>query len=142
MKEIVRCDVGDYPVLVGIWERSVRATHTFLSESDIAEIREALIPAYFPCVEVFAVKESGVLRAFIGLHGNKIEMLFVDAAFRGCGYGSVLIDFAIGNGADSVDVNEQNPDALAFYQRKGFNIIGRDETDDSGRPFPILHLSL
>ncbi|MBD5243790.1 MAG: GNAT family N-acetyltransferase, partial [Barnesiella sp.] len=32
--------------------------------------------------------------------------------------------------------------ALNFYQARGFRIIGRDETDEAGRPYPILHLSL
>jgi hypothetical protein len=44
--------------------------------------------------------------------------------------------------ADSVDVNEQNPQAMGFYLRMGFAVAGRSETDDVGRPFPILHLRL
>lgn len=143
MKEIVECNADDYQMLALIWERSVRATHAFLGEHDIAEIREALIPAYFPGVDLYAAKdENGALAAFVGLSGNKIEMLFVDARLRGMGYGSALVDFAKGQGIDMVDVNEQNQDALAFYLAKGFRVIGRDATDDCGRPFPILHLSL
>lgn len=69
-------------------------------------------------------------------------MLFIDGDARGRGYGSTLIEFAKENGATKVDVNEQNPMALAFYQSKGFRIVGRDATDDAGRPYPILHLSL
>jgi len=30
MQTIVRCDEGDYPTLVEIWERSVRATHVLV----------------------------------------------------------------------------------------------------------------
>ena len=45
-------------------------------------------------------------------------------------------------GADSVDVNEQNPQAVGFYLRMGFAVVGRSETDDADRPFPILHLRL
>ncbi|MBD5359047.1 MAG: GNAT family N-acetyltransferase, partial [Bacteroides sp.] len=41
-----------------------------------------------------------------------------------------------------VDVNEQNISALNFYLAKGFKVTGRDETDEAGRPYPILHLSL
>ena len=50
--------------------------------------------------------------------------------------------FAKSFGADSVDVNEQNPRALEFYEANGFHVVGRDEFDADGRPFPILHLSL
>lgn len=60
----------------------------------------------------------------------------------GRGMGTKLLDFAKTRGADSVDVNEQNPRALAFYLANGFRIVKRDEYDSDGRPYPILHLSL
>lgn len=142
MSKIVRCDKFDYEALAGIWERSVRATHDFLDEDAVREIKDALIPDYFPNVDLYAVTDNDSFVGFIGLSAGKIEMLFVDDRRRGMGYGSELIDFAIQNGATAVDVNEQNPQALKFYTAKGFRITGRDETDDSGRPYPILHLAL
>lgn len=142
MRKIVTCDKDDYTTLVGIWERSVRATHDFLDETTINEIKTALIPDYFPHVDLYAVVDHSSLVGFIGLRENTIEMLFIDSESRGRGYGSSLVEFAIQKGATKVDVNEQNPSALAFYQTKGFRIIDRDKTDDAGRPYPILHLSL
>ena len=142
MKKIVRCNENDYSSLSEIWERSVRATHDFLTEKSIEEIRSALIPEYFPNVDLYAVDDSGSLAGFIGLSGEMIEMLFVDADCRGLGYGSMLLDFAKANGATRVDVNQQNPSALLFYISKGLHIIGLDDTDEAGRPYPILHLSL
>ena len=142
MKRIVKCNKNDYETLIGIWERSVRATHKFLDETSISEIKEALMPDYFPNVELYAVSDNDLLVGFIGLHDNKIEMLFIDNENRGQGYGSMLLEFAKQKGATKVDVNEQNPLALAFYQAKGFRVTGRNETDDAGRPYPILHLSL
>ena len=93
-------------------------------------------------VDLYAVAENDVLVGFIGLQDDKIEMLFIDSDNRGKGYGSTLLEFAKKLGATKVDVNEQNPLALAFYQAKGFRVTSRDETDDAGRPYPILHLSL
>ena len=142
MQKIVKCNKEDYGTLSAIWERSVRATHDFLDEETITEIKAALVPSYFPNVELYAVSHNGSLAGFIGLRDDMIEMLFIDSRSRGQGYGSSLIEFALGHGATKVDVNEQNPRALAFYQAKGFKIIGRDATDDAGRPYPILHLSL
>ena len=142
MKEIIKSCPGHYATLTEIWERSVRATHKFLTEDDIAEIKAALQPAYFPCVEIYAVRAHEVLEGFIGIADDRIEMLFTDARFRGCGVGSMLIEFAKKRGCRLVDVNEQNPDALSFYRKRGFSVISRDETDESGRPFPILHLEL
>lgn len=142
MKKIVKCDEGDYASLLNIWERSVRATHDFLSEESILELKAALIPEYFPNVNLYAATDDGTPVGFIGLSGEMIEMLFVDADRIGQGYGSLLVEFAKNNGAVKVDVNEQNPSALQFYRSKGFHVIGRDETDEAGRPYPILHLSL
>lgn len=56
MEEIVACGRNDYAALAGIWERSVRATHSFLSEADIASIGASLVPDYFPNVELYALK--------------------------------------------------------------------------------------
>ena len=142
MQKIVKCNKADYTTLSAIWERSVRATHDFLNEDTITEIKAALVPTYFPNVELYAVSHNGYLTGFIGLRDDMIEMLFIDSDSRGQGYGSSLIEFALDRGVTKVDVNEQNPSALAFYQAKGFKIIGRDATDSSGRPYPILHLSL
>lgn len=125
-----------------VWERAVRPSHLFLSENDIEEIKCALVPEYFPAVELYAFVQNGVAVGFIGLAGAKIEMLFVDCSAQGRGIGTALIDFAIGRGAAEVDVNEQNPLALKFYLARGFGVVGRDVSDDAGRPFPILHLSL
>lgn len=118
------------------------ATHDFLKNDDFTKIKAALIPDYFPNVDLYAVADNGVYAGFIGLSPDSIEMLFIDNDCRGQGYGSSLIEFAKRSGATKVDVNEQNPPALYFYKAKGFRIIGRDETDDAGRPYPILHLSL
>lgn len=141
MMKIVKCNNADYTTLSEIWERSVRATHDFLDEAAVQEIKASLIPDYFPAVDIYAVSDNDILTGFIGLHEDRIEMLFVDSFCRGHGYGSALIEFAKQAGAAKVDVNEQNSSALAFYQAKGFRVISRDETDDAGRPYPILHLS-
>lgn len=118
------------------------ATHDFLKSEDFTEIKAALIPDYFPNVDLYAIADNGVYAGFIGLSPDSIEMLFIDSGRRGQGYGSALIEFARQRGATKVDVNEQNTSAFNFYKAKGFRIIGRDETDDAARPYPILHLSL
>jgi len=140
--EIVKCNEKDYETLAEIWERSVMATHDFLKNEDFNEIKAALIPDYFPNVDLYAIADNGVYAGFIGLSPDSIEMLFIDSDRRGHGYGSALIEFAKQQGTTKVDVNEQNPSALNFYKAKGFRIIGRDEADDAGCPYPILHLSL
>lgn len=142
MNRIKTCDENDYPALVELWERSVRATHSFLMEKDIMEIKKALIPIYFKAVKLYVIVDEDNIAGFIGLSDNSIEMLFVDSNRMGKGLGSQLLEFAKSLGARYVDVNEQNPQALKFYQTHGFHVVSRDEYDNDGRHFPILHLSL
>lgn len=142
MNRIERCGEKDYQTLAEIWERSVRASHAFLSEKDIEEIREALIPVYFQGVELYGIVDGDALAGFIGVSGKNIEMLFVDDGMMGKGLGKQLVDYAKGLGAETVEVNEQNPRALKFYVANGFRVVGREEQDGDGRPFPILFLSL
>lgn len=131
---------AEYPVIIEIWERSVRATHDFLTEETICEIKKALPSEYLPNVDIFVIEENSTPIGFIGLCGDSIEMLFIDSAQRGRGFGSALIEFAAKRGARKVDVNEQNNEAFEFYRAKGFRTIGRDATDEAGRPYPLLHL--
>lgn len=140
--EIIKCTEENYTTLAEIWERSVAATHDFLSKGDFNEIKQALIPDYFPNVDLYTLIDNERITGFIGLSFDSIEMLFIDDYCRGNGYGSALVDFALKKGATKVDVNAQNVFALNFYQAKGFKVIGRDETDEGGRPYPIPHLSL
>jgi putative acetyltransferase len=44
--------------------------------------------------------------------------------------------------ADELDVNEQNPQALGFYFKQGFEVIGRSEVDGMGQPYPLLHMRM
>jgi putative acetyltransferase len=37
-------------------------------------------------------------------------------------------------------VNEQTPAAIAFYRHLGFEPFGRSPVDDSGRPYPLIHM--
>src|SRR5215831_1537918 len=112
----------DYARVIEVWEASVRATHTFITESDIAAIRP-LVRDYLPRVpHLLCVRErSGQVVGFIGVEDRKVEMLFVDPAWRGMGIGRRLLSYAVTTfGASELDVNEQNPQALGFYLRMGF----------------------
>lgn len=83
------------------------------------------------------------LLVFLGVHDQKIEMLFILNEQRGQGVGKVLLGYALNElAANSVDVNEQNPQALGFYQHMGFEVKSRSPLDDMGKPFPLLHMKL
>lgn len=135
---------SDYQALLIVWENSVRATHDFISDDDIEFFKPFIIEQAFPNVELRCVKDQqGNILGFIGTSDQKVEMLFVDDNQRGQGIGKVLMRYALENFAvTQVDVNEQNPKAVGFYQSFGFNITSRSPLDDMGKPFPILHLKL
>ncbi len=48
----------------------------------------------------------------------------------------------VSTGPSRVDVNEQNEQALGFYQHLGFSVIGRSPLDGQGKPYPLLHMEL
>jgi putative acetyltransferase len=135
---------NDHPTLLKIWEASVRATHDFITEQYIAEIKPLILAQYFDAVDLRCAKDTaGTILGFCGVADQNIEMLFVAPEQAGKGVGTLLTNYAIERlAAYKVDVNEQNPQALGFYQHMGFEVIRRSETDDQGKPYPLLHMKL
>lgn len=141
----IRPSIGaaEYPELVAIWRGAVDATHDFLAEADRDEIEAKLQSDYFPAVTLFVAERDGRPVGFSGVLDGTLEMLFVDATQRDGGIGTALLTHAIReHGATKVDVNEQNVSAAGFYAHRGFEVVGRSETDEAGRPYPLLHLRL
>ncbi len=129
-------------LLVDIWLRSVRASHHFLTEADI----ETLLPptrAYLTSdePELWVLCDAGRVVGFMGLDGKKLDALFLAPEVTRRGGGRQLVEWAaVLKGELTVDVNEQNREALRFYEACGFILTGRSDVDDAGRPFPLLHL--
>ena len=143
MAVIVLTSADQYPQLLELWEQSVRASHHFLNDEQVLKIRQQIIQhSYFAQVQLFHVEHQQQILGFMGIAGSKLEMLFISPlAFRQ-GIGSQLLQHALALGVTEVDVNEHNPNAIAFYLKHGFEIISRSETDSEGNPYPILHLQL
>ncbi|ELX8378994.1 acetyltransferase [Providencia vermicola] len=135
---------SQYNEIIDVWESSVRATHDFLPEATLQKLKVAIYKEYLPQLSVYvAVTEDNKITGFIGVDQNKLEMLFISQSHRGSGIGKQLLRFAIEQLAiTDVDVNEQNPQAIGFYQHMGFRQFARSEKDGEGNPFPILHLRL
>jgi len=135
---------ADRELLLDLWERSVRATHDFLSGSDIDALRPAVAAELASDDVAWWVLHTtaGTTLGFLGYTPGTIEALFIDPDHRGQGAGTRLVDHAraLADGALAVSVNEANTLARAFYEAKGFVVTGRSPTDADGRPFPLLHL--
>lgn len=129
--------------ILTVWEKSVLATHDFLSPTDFIEIKELVNNIDFNDFSVYCLKHEDVISGFVGVADGKVEMLFLDPAYFGRGLGYKLLSFAVRElGADKVDVNEQNTKALKFYQKFGFETFERTEKDDQGRNYPLLRMKL
>ena len=133
------------PMLIGklleIWRTSVRASHHFLTETDITRLAPQAEGA-LRHVETLWVMDNGRHPiGFMGAQERKIEMLFLHPDYFRKGLGKMFVERAFRDlNVEYVDVNEQNPDAARFYERMGFKVFRRNERDSEGNPFPILEM--
>lgn len=130
--------------LTAVWEASVRATHAFLSDAEVLQIK-AYVPEALAGVEHLLVAEqpTGVPVGFLGIQGQRLEMLFLDPAVRGTGLGRRLLTIAIKQyGVRELTVNEQNPQAVGFYEHMGFRTYRRTEQDEQSGPYPLCYMRL
>ena len=142
MMIIRQATADDYISLIEIWEASVRATHDFLPEANISALKPLILEHYFDAVALRCACINGYPAGFIGVADNNIEMLFVHPEHFGSGIGKALVHYAQTHlAAAKVDVNEQNPKAISFYEKMGFTRTGRSALDGQGNPFPLIHMS-
>ena len=128
--------------LVEVWEKSVRATHLFLSDREIRNIKE-YVPQVLSGVEhlIIMENETGSPAAFMGVEGDNLEMLFIAPKERGKGLGRTLIQYGMEKySVKKLAVNEQNPQARGFYEHMGFKVYKRTELDEQGNPYPLLYM--
>ena len=118
--------------LADVWERSVRATHDFLAEDDIVGLRPEAESGIAGVERLTVAYDGGAPCGFAGSQDGKLEMLFVAPLAHAVEHARVR----------TLDVNEQNPQAVGFYEHEGFVVAGRSPVDDAGRPFPLLHMRL
>lgn len=130
--------------LTAVWEHSVRATHHFLSESEILRIRAYVPQAVGGVAQLVAAEnQAGEPVGFMGVENGRLEMLFLAPEARGCGLGGRLLRCGIEQyGVREVTVNEQNPQAVDFYAHFGFRTYRRTERDEEGGPYPLLYMRL
>ena len=135
---------AEFETLTSLWEASVRASHHFLPEQVIQELRPQLLSDWLPAVNVNVYENAaGNLLGFSGVLQQKLEMLFILPEARGRGVGKALLEEAIASqNVYLVDVNEQNELAAGFYKHAGFEVMSRSPLDGQGRPYPLLHMRL
>lgn len=130
--------------LIAVWEASVKATHLFLSDSEILSIKE-YVPQALKSVDKLIIAENEEEKpiAFMGIENETLEMLFITPSERRQGLGKLLIQYGISNyKVNRLTVNEQNPQAKGFYEHMGFHVYKRTDYDEQGNPYPLLYMRL
>ena len=127
--------------LLEVWEKSVRATHLFLSDREIKNIKEYVPQALNGIAHLMIdAGEAGRAVAFMGIEDGTLEMLFISPEERGKGLGKRLIEYGIESySVELLAVNEQNPQAKKFYEHMGFHVNKRTGLDEQGNPYPLLY---
>ena len=72
--------------LLEVWEKSVRATHLFLSEEEVKKIKPYVPQAVMGVAHLLVAEdETGTPVAFMGVEDGSLEMLFIAPPFfSGC----------------------------------------------------------
>lgn len=130
--------------LLEVWENSVKATHLFLSNEEVENIKKYVPQALNKIAHLVVAKnDDNMPIAFMGIENQKLEMLFIKNSERGKGLGRQLLNYGIENyNVNELTVNEQNPNAKGFYEHMGFRTYKRIELDEQGNPYPILYMRL
>ena len=130
--------------LVEVWEDSVKATHLFLSNEEIKNIKEYVPQAISGVSQLVIIEnESHQPIAFMGIEDRKLEMLFIKNSERGKGLGKQLLNYGIEKyNVNELAVNEQNLNSKGFYEYMGFKTYKRTELDEQGNPYPILYMRI
>lgn len=127
---------------IEIWREAVEATHHFLSIEDRIAIDKEVC-GFLPQAPLWlVVDQDDHPLAFMLIDGGHMEALFVDPAFHGQGIGAALVRHGLTlHPYMTTDVNEQNDQAIGFYERMAFSRTGRSPLDGQGRPYPLIHLA-
>jgi putative acetyltransferase len=128
--------------IIAIWRDAVDATHDFLTREDRLALDD-LVCGFLPEAPLLlAVDADDRPLGFMLIDGGHMEALFIDPAHRGTGVGAALLRHGLSlHPQMTTDVNEQNAQAVGFYEHMGFTRTGRSPLDGQGRPYPLIHLA-
>lgn len=129
--------------MICVWEKSVRATHHFVTSEEVERLKELVKQIDFNSYSVFCLTSGNTVLGFLGVENDVIETLFLDPDYIGQKLGAKLMNFALHElKADKVNVNEQNIEAIKFYAKFGFVAYERTEKDAEWNDYPVLKMKL
>lgn len=125
-----------------VWHATVVATHDFPNPSDLNGICSQVKSDYLPKSSLLvAVDDRNRVIGFMDTRGHEIELFFIDPAYHGYALGRAFIEAAATKSPYlEVVINEENRQAIAFYEAVGFSVRASSRIDHDGRPYPILRM--
>lgn len=122
----------DTEQVMRIWLNGNREAHSFIPErywrQNLAQVQSQLLQA-----EVLVCEVGGQIQGFLGMTGDWIAGMFVDAEFRSLGVGKQLLDCAKQlHSVLSLSVYQKNRRAIGFYLREGFEMLSQGMDEDTG----------
>lgn len=134
---------ADLHRLSSIWYDTSLQAHPFLGRTYLQEQKVLMETEYLPKSETWVACRADEPVGFISLLDTFIGGLFVEQKLQGGGVGRALIAHALKLKSElSLEVYAHNKEAVAFYQRLGFEEIARRPKDDDGLPFENIRMRL
>lgn len=130
---IRKFQISDTEQVMKIWLSGNMEAHSFVPEkywqSHFKEVQEALQQA-----DVWVYDIDGNVHGFIGLINEYIAGIFVDKNYRSKGIGTQLVNF-VKEKYDTLSLNvyQENPRAVAFYQSEGFSVLSEGIDEDTSK---------
>ena len=133
---------SDLEALLGVWYRASLIAHSFLPADFFEVEKREIAETWLPAAETTVYETDGRVVGFLALIGNEVGAIFVDPDQQGRGVGRSLMDHA----RDSrpfleLSVFEANTSGRGFYERYGFEYVGRGINEATGHPELRLRLS-
>lgn len=128
-KEVVRMirklKEKDINIVMEIWLETNISAHNFISEEYWMNNYE-FVKNELPKSEIYVYEERDNIYGFIGIINGYIEGIFVKEEHQSKGIGKKLLDYCKEKYSKLLlNVYEKNYNAIRFYNREKFKIIGK-----------------
>jgi len=138
---IRRYEAEDLEELLDVWYDASQIAHSFLTPEFFARERQSIIHTYLPLAETWVFEDDGRVVGFISLIGDEVGAIFVDPRQQRKGIGEALMNHARAlRKRLTVEVFEANEIGRAFYDSRGFEVIGGRIHEDTEQPLLRLQL--
>lgn len=132
----------DLEAVLTVWYEASKIAHSFLPAEFFDLEREEIAARWLPIAETIVFEVDQSVEGFLALIGNEVGAIFVHPEAQGRGIGRALMDAACSRRALlELSVFEANALGRRFYDRYGFEQVGRETDDRTGQAELRLRLT-